>query len=44
MKKLLPSDWRVHEVLVLGILLTIGARLADPLVTFLLGIARNAAG
>jgi hypothetical protein len=44
MKKLLPGDWRVHEVLILGILLTIGARLADPLISFLLGVVRNAQG
>jgi hypothetical protein len=44
MKKLLPGDWRVHEVLILGILLTIGARLADPLISFALGALQRAAG
>lgn len=40
---LLPSGWKLWHPIVFGLLAMIGARLADPLVAFILGIVRNAA-
>lgn len=43
MKDLLPAGWKLWHPIVFAILFVIGARLADPLISFVLSIGRNVA-
>lgn len=44
MKDLLPTGWKLWHPIVFGILATIGMRLTDPLIAFVLGMVRQASG
>ena len=44
MKDLLPPGWKLWHPIVFAILFVVGARIADPLIGFALGIAAHARG
>lgn len=43
-KNLTPNGWTWYQLIVAGILLTVGARLVDPVVSFGMQILRQASG
>lgn len=44
MMKLTPQGWTWYQLIVAGILLTIGSRLVDPVVQFAMSALRQASG
>jgi len=42
--KILPDSWKWYQLIVAGILLTIGSRLVEPVVSFGMQILRQASG
>ena len=44
MIKLTPDGWKWYQLIVAGILLTVGSRLVEPVVAFGMQILRQASG
>lgn len=44
MKDMLPPGWKLWHPIVFAILFIVGARVADPLINFILSLANRAAG
>lgn len=44
MKDLLPNGWKLWHPVVLAVMWTIGTRIADPVITFVLSLASAARG
>lgn len=40
--KILPDNWRWYQLIVAGVLLTIGSRLVDPVVNFIIRMLQQA--